>query len=132
MVVGRDERRESDPSEPGSSRAESHRSLQLHEQTDVCSPIKGRRYEHLSVTAAAFGVLFVVTTTVAALPIDSGDYYEGIDRNSAADKAATHSFGYSGSILRVVGPTHVMNRSLTDSGATTREWCVQTERPSTQ
>lgn len=115
MVVGRDERRESDPSEPGSSRAESHRSLQLHEQTDVCSPIKGSRYEHLSVTAAAF-VLFVVTTTVAALPIDSGDYYEGIDRNSAADKAATHSFGYSGSIFRVADPTNVTNRSLPDSG----------------
>ena len=69
----------------------------------------------MSVTAATFGVLFAVTTTVAALPVDSGDYYEGIDRNSAADNVATHSFGYSGSISRVVGPTHVTNR-LTDSG----------------
>lgn len=70
----------------------------------------------MSVTAAAFGVLLAVTTTVAALPIDSGDYYEGIDRNSAADNAPTDSFGYSGSISRVVGPTNVTNRSLPDSG----------------
>ncbi len=72
----------------------------------------------ITVTAATFSVLLAITTTVAAFPIDSGDYYEGSDRNAAADSQppSMQRYGYSGRVTRAVGPNQFSNRNVVNSG----------------
>lgn len=65
-----------------------------------------------SLIAAA--VATVIFSSSAALAIDSGDYYEGVNRNDPAPtlNLKSNSFGYPGAMSHlmgsaVVGSTHV-------------------------
>lgn len=67
---------------------------------------------------ATFSALLAITTAVAAFPIDNGDYYEGSDRNAAANSqpSSMQGFGYSGTVSRTVRLNQLSNRNVIDSG----------------